>query len=814
MRKQWKTGLSLLIAFSMLLSPMAGFGGSSVKTTASAATEESGESNTATEDTQVIYTDASTGYLFTVYDKKITVNKENTEENETSYLTMAEITGCIDNTRQELSFPAEVTIPNEESTVIPVGSIGESAFQENQAIISVTIPEGVEMIGYRAFYGCENLTSVSISSTIEKWQPKKDSISFLDNEAFKNCTALTNLQLADKLETLGYSSFMGCTALESITLPSHLNTFYDRTFQDCTGLKKLILPEGMTELGCLAFFGCTSLEEITIPSTITNFSRTKFQNLAATPHDCNAFKDCSSLKKVTFAEGLTTLEQSNLFSGDCHSLKSVTIPSSVKNISYAFSDCKYLEEIILPDNLEKIDDNAFSNCSSLKEIHIPSSVKEVGQYCFQGCSSITSITFPENMSCFSGNTSPFGGCTNLDSVYILSENIAYYMKLHSYKDNPFTIYCIKGSDTWNKYYKETPDTLAPIPEIDGISVTAYQGTYDRKAHTAFTLKGVQEGDTISYYQINPETGDKENTEVIPEITQPGNYEYIVIVKRNSEDTVCPIRCSYIEVSISIEKSPTTLILEDMSFSADSDYTLTPKEYNGDSTITYRYYRDAACTKRMSSKPVTPGTYYVVAVTTESDCYLAGKSNTATLVITEASENPVITPAPGATSSPGPNASPAPGTSPSPDASPSPGTSPDPDASPTPGNTPKPSPSGTTKPNLTPPPKNLQNQGNSSKQKIVVKKTIIKSAKSKRKKNALVQWKKVSGVTGYQIQFARNKKMTRNKKLITIKKAKTTKATIKKLKSRKKYYIRVRAYKVINKKKYYGKWSKIKTVKIK
>lgn len=99
-------------------------------------------------------------------------------------------------------------------------------------------------------------------------------------------------------------------------------------------------------------------------------------------------------------------------------------------------------------------------------------------------------------------------------------------------------------------------------------------------------------------------------------------------------------------------------------------------------------------------------------------------------------------------------------------------------------------------------------------KVTVKKATIKKVKSKKKKTALVQWKKIAGVSGYQIQLGRNKKFTKSKKTITVKKAKTTKKTIKKLKQKKKYYVRVRAYKKVSGKKYYGKWSKVKTVKIK
>lgn len=94
----------------------------------------------------------------------------------------------------------------------------------------------------------------------------------------------------------------------------------------------------------------------------------------------------------------------------------------------------------------------------------------------------------------------------------------------------------------------------------------------------------------------------------------------------------------------------------------------------------------------------------------------------------------------------------------------------------------------------------------------------KSAKIKKVKSAKkavsVEWKKVSGVKGYQIQVATDKKFKKNKKTVTVKKQKTTKVTIKKLKAKKKYYVCIRTYKTVNGKKVYSSWSKVKTVKTK
>lgn len=99
--------------------------------------------------------------------------------------------------------------------------------------------------------------------------------------------------------------------------------------------------------------------------------------------------------------------------------------------------------------------------------------------------------------------------------------------------------------------------------------------------------------------------------------------------------------------------------------------------------------------------------------------------------------------------------------------------------------------------------------------IVVKKPKTSKIKKikKTKKSLKITWKKVKGVNGYQIQYSTSSKFKKAKK-ITIKKAKITSKTIKKLKAKKKYYVRIRTYITVNGKKKYSDWSKKKSQKTK
>ena len=94
-------------------------------------------------------------------------------------------------------------------------------------------------------------------------------------------------------------------------------------------------------------------------------------------------------------------------------------------------------------------------------------------------------------------------------------------------------------------------------------------------------------------------------------------------------------------------------------------------------------------------------------------------------------------------------------------------------------------------------------------KILPKKQKVASVKSAKKKQLTVKWKKDSQVTGYQVAIGTDKKISKNKKTAIINKKAITKKTFKKLKAGKVYYAKIRAYKIIDGKKVYGDWSKIK-----
>ena len=106
------------------------------------------------------------------------------------------------------------------------------------------------------------------------------------------------------------------------------------------------------------------------------------------------------------------------FSG-CRGLTSITIPNSITKIeSSTFQGCSGLSSITIPSSVTSIGGEAFAWCSGLISINIPSSVTSIGYYAFSGCSGLTAITIPNGVTKIENGT--FYNCASLASVNLPS----------------------------------------------------------------------------------------------------------------------------------------------------------------------------------------------------------------------------------------------------------------------------------------------------------------------------------------------------------------------------------------------------------
>ena len=126
-----------------------------------------------------------------------------------------------------------------------------------------------------------------------------------------------------------------------------------------------------------------------------------------------AFSDCKSLRRIMIPDDVTTVE-SHAFA-NCANLTTVKLSNSVREVGYnTFGGCKMLSHITLPEGLTAIRGCAFYNCSSLSNITIPESVSVIGSSAFMNCSSLTSMRLPKRVTRIESST--FEGCSALKDV--------------------------------------------------------------------------------------------------------------------------------------------------------------------------------------------------------------------------------------------------------------------------------------------------------------------------------------------------------------------------------------------------------------
>ena len=233
----------------------------------------------------------------------------------------------------------DVIIPSDvhyKNKVYVVTAIEHNAFEGNNAITAVTIPSSVSTIGYSAFNSCKslrrvmdasrvtemqgfeytdctNLTSVTLSGTLQKIGYRSfagstlahlvlpASMREIGSSAFEDCHQLRNVQFNTGLQNIKDHAFKN-SGLVSLELPNGIKEIGEWAFEGCASLKAVQIPPSVTSLGMGTFYYCTALESVVIPTTLTNFNDRTFngcRNLSAVYY---LGSSCPSLGQYTFAD--------------------------------------------------------------------------------------------------------------------------------------------------------------------------------------------------------------------------------------------------------------------------------------------------------------------------------------------------------------------------------------------------------------------------------------------------------------------------------------------------------------------------------
>jgi|GEM_PF-924975 len=306
----------------------------------------------------------------------------------------------------------------------------------------------VTTIGSSAFKGIASGYS-SYENTALQSVTLPDTITCIEDGAFRECTALQSIEIPDSVTSIGvtdgwytYGAFNGCTALTTVKLPANLTVLGQSTFSGCTSLSSITLPDGLETICDSAFYGCTSLDSIDIPASVTYVGSYAFSEtgLKLTVENGIGYydnwiievEDNPTATELVIQDGVRGIP-AGAFSYWTR-LESVTIPESVKHIGNgAFGDpipetgddgtsgLHWLRNVTIEgNNLETIGNNAFAGDDVLVNIALPDSVTEIGSQAF-AYTSLNSIDLPANLETL--GESAFSG-TNISSV-ILPETVTY-----------------------------------------------------------------------------------------------------------------------------------------------------------------------------------------------------------------------------------------------------------------------------------------------------------------------------------------------------------------------------------------------------
>ena len=126
----------------------------------------------------------------------------------------------------------------------------------------------VTEIGYSAFCNKTTIKSVVIPDTVTR----------IGDYVFQGCTSLEKVTLPDGLTIISNNAFEGCTKLSEINMPSSLTYVYSCAFGYCNSLTRIDLPVGLKSLGSHCFANCYNLAEVSLPYTFKNWDAVPFAN--------------------------------------------------------------------------------------------------------------------------------------------------------------------------------------------------------------------------------------------------------------------------------------------------------------------------------------------------------------------------------------------------------------------------------------------------------------------------------------------------------------------------------------------------------
>ena len=293
-----------------------------------------------------------------------------------------------------------------------VAVLASSAFSGGK-IGAVYVPDSVESIELGAFEACEALTTLRIPIVGDGGENQYLGYIFGADEPDKNAVTvpgtLDMVIIGSGCNTVADEAFRGIKTLSAVVFEGEVSSIGDMAFYQCSDLVMVTLDNVTGDIGELAFAFCSSL----FFADISNCEDV----------ESGAFYLCTSMNgmKLNFSDGEYLGRFFGAVSPDYNdefvptSLRSVAVGDRTKKIpDRAFTACKYLTDISLPETLETIGVRAFYACRSLVELKFPNSLKVIDDDAFFGCDNLKTVEFGSSLE--SIGMQAFYGCVSLEKA--------------------------------------------------------------------------------------------------------------------------------------------------------------------------------------------------------------------------------------------------------------------------------------------------------------------------------------------------------------------------------------------------------------
>lgn len=294
--------------------------------------------------------------------------------------------------------------------VIPnsVVEIGQWAFSGCASLKSINIPQNVRQLA-QAFRGCDNLVSFSINNNNPYFYYSEGGIySKTDNTLVDAIQNSGTFIIKEGTENIGAYACYG-TKSEEIIIPNTVRRIGHFAFQQNWELKRLVLPESIEELGIWPFSGLTNLEYLYIPSKANVDCHEFVECLKLKTIEISENNPyLRVMDNMVFSKDTTVLYLCSVETPDSIFLPSNTqfigqyafMHRKMKYVDLSnikafgdgiFSHCENLESIVIPEGIQRIPGETCIRCHSLKEITLPSTLEEIWYSAFGECYNLVSI---------------------------------------------------------------------------------------------------------------------------------------------------------------------------------------------------------------------------------------------------------------------------------------------------------------------------------------------------------------------------------------------------------------------------------------